>query len=88
MNTDKLENQLQTMKYTFSDEFDKGILTEIAAMNRLRLPSLTVIITSLAACIIFCLGFIYLQDGSISYDTLLGVEMLNNTTSTEFLNYL
>ena len=88
MNTDKLEKQLQAMHYTFSDDFDKSILKEVSTLHRLRLPSLTMVITSLAACIIFCLGFIYLQDGNLSYDSLLGIDMLNKTSSTEFLNYL
>ncbi|MBT8327292.1 MAG: hypothetical protein KJP21_06180 [Bacteroidia bacterium] len=87
MNTHKLEKQLQTMHYTFSDDFDRSILEEISTMTQLRLPSLTSIITGLAACIIFCLGFIYLQDGNLSYDSLLGIDMLNKTSSTELLNY-
>lgn len=88
MNTNKLEKQLQAMQYTFSNDFDQSILDEISTISTLRLPSLRIIITSLAACIIFCLGLIYMQDGGLSYDNLLGLNNLSNSLSIEYFNYL
>lgn len=88
MNTNKKEHNLAEMQYTYSSNIGKEVMLQIKKQKELYLPNTNWLLTRVAASILLCLALIYIQDGSISYDTIIGTELLYSSNINEILNYL
>ncbi len=84
-NTDE---QLKKMQYSFDASFEELVMESIEPAKVIHLPSYKWLVSGIAASIAVCLGLIYFQDGSINYDTLLGVDQLSFSSSTDIFEYL
>ena len=81
MSTHKLENQLKEQQYTFYTDFTtevlKGIRREITPIFlRPRWLFLGV-----AASVVLCMVSVYMQDGNLSIDAILGLSEYNEMTN-------
>ncbi|PCJ63173.1 MAG: hypothetical protein COA58_16415 [Bacteroidetes bacterium] len=88
MNTHSIESHLKNQKYDFDANFCNDILRTIKESKNTWIPKLQWLITGIAASLIFCLAFIYFQDGTISYDSVLGLANISDDNLTDYLNYL
>lgn len=85
---DKLERQLSQLQYSFSPEFEDEILQKTVAKPFYKLPSLNWFMVGIAASIVLCISIVYLQDGSLTLDSILGTNTLSDYNSDYIFNYL
>jgi len=83
----KLEQQLSELQYTFSNTFEFEIMQKISSKAPEMWPNFSLMVSGVAASILLCLGLIYLQDGSISFESILGVKQMNNYNFADILTY-
>ena len=86
MNTNQLENALSTQRYDFAPDFQEKVLKAIQ-QNNPAIRNITWFLGGVAASLLVCMTVVYLQDGHLSYDTLLGIDSLNNDTLNEYSLY-
>ena len=85
MNTDKLQQDLAMQQYTFDTAFSSRLMRRI--QNTVVLPDLSWLISSIAASILLGVVLVYLQDGELSYDSILGLETFKNDLLNEYSPY-
>jgi len=88
MNIHKLESILQHQQYDFDSQFENDVLTRVRAIKSDWFPKTSVLLSGIAASIILCLAVTYIQDGSVTYDSILGLSDITNDNITEYINYL
>ena len=82
MNINKLDDILQKQTFDFSDDFAHIVLDKVRELKDDWLTNPKWLATGIAASVIICLSIVYLQDGGVSYDNILGLSEV----STENLN--
>lgn len=83
----ELNSSLSKMKYNFGPDFVNKVM-EKTTRQRSMWPRLSYFVGAIAASIVLCVGYIYLQDGGVNIDTLLGVDELNSIDTIDFYTYL
>ena len=87
MHKDQLESHLANQTYDFEPAFSSMTMHQISAIPKIKLPDYKWLITGIAASLIFCLAVIYVQDGDVSYEHLLGISE-DSQEIIEYINYL
>ena len=87
MNTSQLEKLLIQQQYDFASDFQEVVLNAVQ-QNKPAIHKISWFVTGVAASVLFCMAVVYIQDGHLSYDTLLGIDSLYNDTLNEFNEYL
>jgi hypothetical protein len=80
MSTHKLENQLKDQQYTFSANFAAEVLEGI---RREIIPILLQprwLFLEIAASVVLCMVSVYLQDGNLSVEAILGLSEYSEMT--------
>jgi hypothetical protein len=83
----KLEQQLNQLQYTFDSSFEQIVMQKLSAKTIEMWPNLSWMLTGVAATIIFCLGFVYVQEGAIYLENILGLQLLDTSNFTDILTY-
>jgi hypothetical protein len=85
MKKDRLEIELAEMKKDFTPFFHTRTMAAVMASEsvlNIKRP-----IFALAACVILVLALVYVQDGQLSLDSLVGVSDLNEYSITDYEIY-
>lgn len=80
MNIHELENQLKNQQYTFSASFSREVLAVLQLEKTPIFLQPRWLLMSVAASIVFCMVSVYVQDGSLSLDAILGVAEYSEMT--------
>lgn len=83
----KLEEQLRTSHYAYSADFEQEVIQRIRQFKADNWPKISWILTGIAASVVFCLFTVYMQDGGISFDNILGINLLNGSNYNDILTY-
>lgn len=86
MNDKEMNDILLQQKYDFDADFNSDIINKITSKNFTK-NDFVWFVYGIAASLFLCLMLVYWQDGQISYDTLLGIDSLNNDTLNEYNFY-
>ena len=86
MNTNQLENALSKQQYDFAPDFQDMVINAIQ-QNKPAIRNISWFLSGVAASLLLCMAVVYIQDGHLSYDTLLGIDSLNNDTLNEYSLY-
>ena len=88
MNIHNLESHLKQQHYNFDSKFEDDVLYQIRAIKKDWFPKLSWLLSGIAASVVLCVAITYLQDGSVTYDSILGLSNVNTDNISEYINYL
>jgi|TARA_B110000305_G_scaffold87837_1_gene98988 hypothetical protein len=81
MSTHKLENQLKEQQYTFYANFATEVLEGIRREITPIFLRPRWLFLGLAASVVLCMVSVYMQDGNLSIDAILGLSEYNEMTN-------
>jgi hypothetical protein len=81
MSTHKLENQLKEQQYTFSANFATEVLEGIRREITPIFLQPRSLFLGVAASIVLCMVSVYMQDGNLSVEAILGLSEYNEMTN-------
>jgi hypothetical protein len=88
MNIHNIESHLKQQQYSFDSKFNDDVIARIKSIKSDWFPKLSWLLSGIAASIVLCLTVTYLQDGSVNYDSILGLSTVNYDNISEYINYL
>ena len=80
MSTHKLENQLKEQQYTFCADFATEVLEGIRQEITPIFLRPRWLFLGIAASVVLCMVSVYMQDGNLSIDAILGLSEYNEMT--------
>ena len=82
-----LEEHLKHMQFNYANTFEQQIMKQVALKSIEMWPKISWLVSGIAASVLLCLSFVYLQDGTISIDSILGINILNSSNYNDILTY-
>ena len=75
------------MQFNYAINFEQQIMQNLTLHSIEMWPKISWLVSGIAASLLLCLSFVYLQDGSINIDSILGLNILNSSNYNDILTY-